>query len=699
MKKLYLYLTLFLFIAISAFAGEYIIGGGFFDPGGAGVGGNGPEYYEMDASGGSVVVTGLTGQAFAYTGTTRTYIDGNGVMQDAAINTPRVETKGLLLEPEGANIALQSRNFDTSPWADYGTPTLSQNRPGVDGTANKAFTIGDDNSGAIEGIHQDFPISANNPTATFSVFVEKGGGTGGVPNLKMVWKGVSTQTTYVQFNSATGATNVNSGTGNGVAVAADYGDFYRFSLTDTDISNNTTLEVAINPGAHNLWGFSEVTLATGTEVIDSAQVEINHKTEKPWQTSYVDGDGVAAGSDLATDGDCSAGTLTTGAGWAHDPTNDEYDATTSEADLTDPGILTANKVYRIKTVWGNITGGSVRVAAGLPIARYGQDINADGTYYDYLVSTGADLGFDAAFSFTGSLQSYEVLEYGTARVTEQEVFTYDLPSGLFLETLGAEEYDTIFTNYAGDTGYETYTTSGLDVTLADNTTSLGICYDNIVLDPLKVYKITFDYTLVSGIEPYYRFSGNAALSTGLRLSEQMSGTGSYTFYSLGTDYHGFRLGTSDVGSFSVANLSIKEVTSGGTAIVWWRPGYDRADALQDSTIEAAAWSNLLYHSTAGFPRSYDGTNTASASLDYSKDTPYKLILKWGYLTSNVRKFRLGYDSGSGVTWGTESNFDGNFITSPNLTFGVTLSAPQHNKRTRIYREILTDEEIDATPAP
>ena len=120
---------------------------------------------------------------------------------------------------------------------------------------------------------------------------------------------------------------------------------------------------------------------------------------------------------------------------------------------------------------------------------------------------------------------------------------------------GSEEYDSVFING----GFETYTIDGLDITLAINSFLGGSCYDNIDMDILKVYRVTFHYTYNSGAEPSYRFAWTDDLSSA-RWSEQMAGTGTYTFYSLGTPYHGFGVGFG-ASSFAVSNLSIKEVIS------------------------------------------------------------------------------------------------------------------------------------------
>ncbi len=133
---------------------------------------------------------------------------------------------------------------------------------------------------------------------------------------------------------------------------------------------------------------------------------------------------------------------------------------------------------------------------------------------------------------------------------------YDKIKGIrAAEGLGGEEYDSVFINM----GYETFTTSDLDITRAYDTFLGGYCYDNIALNTGKTYKITFDYVWNGGNkQPAYRVASNQGLSAGLQLNELLTGTDAYTFYSSGQAYHGF-INTSFGTDFAVSNLSVTEV--------------------------------------------------------------------------------------------------------------------------------------------
>jgi hypothetical protein len=135
----------------------------------------------------------------------------------------------------------------------------------------------------------------------------------------------------------------------------------------------------------------------------------------------------------------------------------------------------------------------------------------------------------------------------------------------------------------------------------------------------------------------------------------------------------------------------------GTMTVWFRPGYAEASAIADGGIVSVRdnASSILYTDISGNGvASHDGTTEATKALAYAKNTWYKLIVKWGYLVSATKKFRVGIDSGSGVSWGTEQTFDGTFTLGSDLLLGKTLSGRMHLKDLSLFTKILTDTEIN-----
>ncbi len=364
---------------------------------------------------------------------------------------------------------------------------------------------------------------------------------------------------------------------------------------------------------------------------------------------WIGGD-AAVGADLGTDSDCSGGTLTTGAGWAHDGGNNEYDATASSADLSDDTILTAGTVYRVKVVYANDVGGSFVVKLGTQ--AIGSAIDADGTYYFYGIANDVNLVFDAT-GLTGSIQSYEVKAHGSVGVSESAQLSYTLPTtasggALFAETLGAEINSGTLTlgllyNITADTGGDFYAGSAVDEYFVSDGTETAD-------GDSKVKNVTNAYDSGTGLLPPH-----------------------------------------------------------ATVMAWVRFGYvntvqDEAGEGTNSGIVAVTTSrlSLMYNSnTGGTPiiKSFEGTNNPADGLVWAADTLYKLVVQYGYLTSNVLQFRIGIDTGSGISWGTAATYDGAYTTGTDLILAHTPFGPIWIQKWEIYPSILSDEKINALGSP
>jgi len=324
-------------------------------------------------------VLGLPGGAtFTHAGINRTYNDKNGELQTAGANEARIdynteECLGALLETESANIWLEA----ISAWTPSNC-TITKDATSWQGVENGAYSVEATADGGFVA-SAVFQSTNLDHTGSWALRCKTG-----------------TLTVYVSIDGGT--------------------EWSILNLT-TSYSWNSTYKSAANPQLLIYF------VSSG----DAIEVDLIQLETKKFSSSPIDNTGVTIGADLASDGDCSGGTLTTGAGWAHDAGNNEYDATASDANLTDAGVLTENKLYRLKVIFANDGGGSFTPILG---GTSGTAIDTNGTYYQYIIAGGEDLVFDAA-GLTGSIQSYEVQEHGTVRLTEEGALTYTLPNSLF----------------------------------------------------------------------------------------------------------------------------------------------------------------------------------------------------------------------------------------------------------------------------
>jgi hypothetical protein len=78
-----------------------------------------------------------------------------------------------------------------------------------------------------------------------------------------------------------------------------------------------------------------------------------------------------------------------------------------------------------------------------------------------------------------------------------------------------------------------------------------------------------------------------------------------------------------------------------------------------------------------------------------------VVLKHGYLSSNVSKFIIGVDTGSGIGWGTAVDYDGSLDQmTTTLCIGKTLRGPMWIRSVEIFTdEQRSDVEINAGGSP
>lgn len=134
----------------------------------------------------------------------------------------------------------------------------------------------------------------------------------------------------------------------------------------------------------------------------------------------------------------------------------------------------------------------------------------------------------------------------------------------------------------------------------------------------------------------------------------------------------------------------------GTAIIWARFGYasDVTGLVYSAVLSTRDSKASIIHNDTDSIDSADGTISAKAVLNSSANTWYKLIVKWGYEVSGVKKFRMGVDTGSGVSWGNEQSFDGAYTLGSYLRIGYDLFSRMHTRKLLLFRKALNDTMVN-----
>ena len=220
--------------------------------------------------------------------TTGTYIDRYGVVQDAAINTPRFEKEGLLIEGPSTNKCLQSEDFSTT-WGKTRSSisTNAINAPNGNATADKLT----EDSTAANSHNTYQPITTAVGNLTGSIFLKKG---------------TRTKTRLTIYNATDGhlgetffdldAGLVISGSGSIKKLANDW---YRCSISAivTDVSNYFTCYMVNDAGSAYydgdgssylyLWGAQLEELPFSTSYIHTTTAAVTRNIEYGIVSTYV----------------------------------------------------------------------------------------------------------------------------------------------------------------------------------------------------------------------------------------------------------------------------------------------------------------------------------------------------------------------------------------------------------------------------
>jgi hypothetical protein len=245
----------------------------------------------------------LTSAATFTRASTATYFDAAGVMQTAAVNTPRYDYdpatlayRGLLMEDSRTNLMLRSQEFDNATWLAQGTKEIVANTHVAPDGMVTADTLSDTNAGAFNGMRQGFVVANDTASHTLSIYVKKtSGGTSPTFGINFAYSGGTGVTKLVRLNTDTGVEML----GTAGSAVYDAGSYWRLCITNTNnATGNTTLTATIYP-ATNTHGLSTDSMAaTGSAVIWGAQLEA-----AAFATSYIP----TAGTTVTRSGDdCTA---------------------------------------------------------------------------------------------------------------------------------------------------------------------------------------------------------------------------------------------------------------------------------------------------------------------------------------------------------------------------------------------------------
>jgi len=221
--------------------------------------------------------------------------------------------------------------------------------------------------------------------------------------------------------------------------------------------------------------------------------------------------------------------------------------------------------------------------------------------------------------------------------------------------------------------------------------------------------------------------GSYHMEYGSTVGETISADGTYYDYVTATDNDVLKVVFDDSWNGTVDDIAVKKMGQGrlteessggatgltfplvtpvsgqpGTLIIWLYPTYSQA------TLAASGWPYLSVMSMANSHSNilwYRGTNDVLASFcsgpstraeidpNWAANSWIKMGVKWETGTNTMN---VGYDDGSGFTWGTPDDFDGDYAAAAaKMQFGYLVGGPTYFSDMLIVPKVLTATEIDA----
>jgi len=148
----------------------------------------------------------------------------------------------------------------------------------------------------------------------------------------------------------------------------------------------------------------------------SAHTNSGGEAQLDWKHP-VSGSDIVINGGFDTDSDWSKGT-----GWTI--SGGKAVGTAASGNLTQSGILTLGKTYKVTYTISDYSAGSIRFGCG---TKYGTTKSANGTYSDELtyIAGSADLICDGVASFTGKIDNVSCVEWHGATIYNAPTFTVD----------------------------------------------------------------------------------------------------------------------------------------------------------------------------------------------------------------------------------------------------------------------------------
>jgi hypothetical protein len=210
--------------------------------------------------------------------------NSQGLLQQYAANQPVIgynpatgALRGLAVFPASTNSLINSRDPTAAGWGNFGTPDTTLNATGVDGVANAAATITDNDAVNFEGRTWSFACPNDSNINGVRYVIRKTTSAASFPGLRLAYSSGTGITSDYTLNTDTGVlTQRSTGAAADKTAVLDFGDWWGAEIyVANNGTGNTTISGIIFAAVNTDGGSEWVSSAQGSTVFDITQVRLN----------------------------------------------------------------------------------------------------------------------------------------------------------------------------------------------------------------------------------------------------------------------------------------------------------------------------------------------------------------------------------------------------------------------------------------
>ena len=195
------------------------------------------------------------------------------------IYLPLAPLPQVSMQPARTNLLTYSWDLTNAAWTETGTSVAVLDAVGMDGVANSACTLTDNDGAAYEKVRQAKSVSTAVQTNTVRVFILKDQDETRFPELELTQTGGSTEYVYLQVNTKTGTTAIRASGGTVDVEANSVGVWWEVMLSLENLNANSTATLHVTPARATTLG-SSATSATGSIVVGNVEFYENKTIEQ-----------------------------------------------------------------------------------------------------------------------------------------------------------------------------------------------------------------------------------------------------------------------------------------------------------------------------------------------------------------------------------------------------------------------------------